>query len=93
MQLNILTNGEIGDSVGVAAGEVCDGAQLMRAHDAVGNADANHETLQRAPHASLAAGDASTIALGVNAPPAEVGADPLGRDGIESLTGKAADLV
>src|SRR4029077_7104357 len=80
-------------SVGVAVGEVCDGAQLMRAHDPVRNSDAHHETLQCAPHASLAAGNASTVALGVNAPPAEVGADPLGRDRIESLTRKAAYLV
>ena len=29
VELNVLANGEIGDSVGVAAGEIGDGAQLM----------------------------------------------------------------
>ena len=93
MQLNILADGEVGDSVGVTAGEVGDRPQLVRSHHAVGNADAHHEALQRAAHAALAAGDARAVALGVNAPPAEVGADPFGGNGIEAFAGEAADFV
>jgi hypothetical protein len=39
-----------------------------------------------------AAGYASPISLGVNAPPSEVGPDPLGRDGLESFAGKPPDF-
>ena len=92
MQLNVLTYGEVGDSVGVAASEVGDGTQLMRGHHAVGNADAHHEALQRTANSTLAAGYACTVSLGVNAPPAEISPDPFRRDGIESLAGEAPDF-
>ena len=59
---------------------------------AVGNADAHHEALQGAAFAALAAGYARTVALGVNAPPAEIGADPFGRDGVESIASEAPDF-
>ena len=39
------------------------------------------------------AGYARAVSLGVNAPPAEIGADPFRRDGVESLAGKAADFL
>src|SRR3954464_11366883 len=92
MQLNVLANGEIADTVGIAAGEVRDHAQLLRAHDSVRNPDAHHEALQGAADASLSSGDSSAIALRVDAPPAEICADPLGRNGRESFASEAADL-
>jgi hypothetical protein len=42
--------------------------------------------------AVLAAGYAGSVALGINAPPAEIGADPLGRNRVEALTGETANL-
>src|SRR5436305_11240332 len=68
VQLNVLANSEVGDSVGVLAGEVGDGAELPRGHHAVGNADANHEALQRFADSACSPGYASAVALGVNAP-------------------------
>src|ERR1051326_9519444 len=93
MQLNILTNREVGNSVGVAAREGGDGAQLMRSHHAVRNPDAHHEPLQSAAFPALPTRYARAVALGVNAPPAEISADPFRRDRVESFAGKAADLV
>src|SRR5580700_7492732 len=81
VQLNVLANAEVGDSVGVLAGEIGDGAQLAGSHHAVGNADAHHETLQCAANSALTAGYAGAVTLGIYAPPAEIGADPFGWDG------------
>src|SRR5580698_5867814 len=93
MQLNILADGQIGDAIGVAAGEVSDGAELPRSHHAVGDADANHETLQRLPYSALAAGYARAVTLGINAPPAEISSDPFGRDRLKSLASEAPDFI
>ena len=64
-----------------------------RSHHAVGNADAHHEALQRPAFAAFAAGYSGAVSLGVNAPPAEISADPFGRDRLESLAGEAPDFV
>src|SRR5438552_2372817 len=93
MQLNILTDRQIGNSVGVAASEVGDGAELAGTHHAVGNANAHHEALQRPAFPALAAGDSRSVALGVDAPPAEISSDPFWRDRLESLAGEAADFL
>src|ERR1700739_4574381 len=73
--------------------EVGDGAQLAGSDEAVGNPDAHHESLQRPALSVLAAGDSCPVTLCVDAPPAEVSADPFRRDGTESFAGKAADLL
>src|SRR5579864_174922 len=93
MQLNILTNGQVGNSVGMKAREVGDGTQLMRSHHAVRNPDAHHESLQSAAFPALSTSYARAVALGVNAPPAEISANPLRRNRAESFAGKAADLI
>ena len=63
------------------------------AHHAVRNSDAHHESLKGAADSTLAAGNAHSIALGINAPPTEIGPDPFGRDGLESFTSKAPDFL
>src|SRR5437763_1057474 len=93
MELNILTDGEIGNSVGVLAGKVGDSAQLAGSHHAVGNADAHHESLEGAAYSTLAPGNACTVTLGINAPPTKIGPDPIRRDRLESFASKAADLL
>ena len=45
------------------------------------------------PFAVLSADHANAVALGVHAPPAEIGPQPLGRDGVEALAGEPADVV
>src|SRR5579864_4413997 len=92
MELDILTNGKVGDSVGVALGQIGDGAELRRGHDAVGNTDAHHKTLDGASFAVLASSDAGAVTLGVHAPPAEVGSDPFRWDGGKTFAGEAANL-
>ena len=52
---------------------------------AVGQADAHHEVLGGFAFAAGAAGDAEAVALGVDAPPFEVEAGPLGSDGVAAL--------
>ena len=47
VQLNVLAHGEVGDSVGIKAGKVGDGAQLRGGHHAVRYADAHKWTKAR----------------------------------------------
>ena len=92
VQLKILTDSEIGDSIGVATGEVGNRSQLNGSHHPVRDADAHHETLEGAADSTLSSGYTGSVALGIHAPPAEVSADPFGRNGSESFARKAADL-
>src|SRR3984957_14405973 len=93
MQLDILTNGDIRNSVGVLTAEIGDGPQLPGTHHAVRNANAHHEALQCPAFSALPAGYSRPVSLGVNTPPAKIGSDPFGRNGFESFTGKAPDFV
>src|SRR6266403_1712939 len=93
MQLNILADGDIGNSVSIAAGEVGNGSQLIRTQQTVGNPDSNHEALQRAAFPALTAGYARPITLRVHTPPAKIGPNPLLRNGIETLAREASNLL
>ena len=93
MELDILTNGEVGDSVGITMCEICNGTQLAGGENSVWNSNPNHESLQGTAFAVLATGDSGTVSLRVNAPPAKVGSDPFGRNRIEPLASEAADLI
>jgi hypothetical protein len=59
----------------------------------VGNADAQHEERQGTAFSILAANYSCAIPLGVNAPPAKVGADPLRWNSLESFSSKAPDVL
>ena len=93
MQLDILANREIGNSVGVAASEIGDGAKLRRSHHPVRDSEAHHESLNGLALAILAARDASAVALRVNAPPAEVRPNPFRRNRAKTFAGEAANLL
>ena len=93
MQLDVLAGGDIGEVPGVLLRDVADGAELVRGEQAVGKADAHHEELGGLALAADATGGADAIALGVDAPPLEVEAGPLGEDGGAALSGEVADLV
>ncbi len=93
VELDVLANGEVGDAIAMFIGKSGDGAELRAGEQAVGNADAEHEERNGAAFATGAAGDASAIALGVDAPGAEVGGKPFKRDGIETEAGEIADFV
>src|SRR5713101_2027162 len=65
----------------------------MRLEQAVGNADAEHEVRQSLPFAALSADNARAIPLRVNAPPAEIRAQPLGWDRLKALTREPTDFL
>src|ERR1700727_1019176 len=58
----------------------------------MGYPDPQHEKWQRASLAALASDHARAIALRVNSPPAEISANPLGRNRIEALSRKTANF-
>ncbi len=93
VQLDVLAGGDVGEVARVLLRDVRDDAQLVRGEHAVGQADAHHEELGGFAFAADAAGDAEPVALGVDAPPFEVEAGPLGRDGIAALRRVLAHLV
>ena len=84
---------EVGGSAGIFLGDVGDGSELVRMEQAVGDADAHHEEWQCLAFAVLAADHSGAVPLRVHAPPAEVCAQPFGRDGIEAFAGELADVV
>ncbi len=74
-------------------GEVGDGAGLFAGEETVRDADANHEIRDGFAFAVFAADYADAVALGVNAPRAEVGAQPFGGNGVEALASEGTDFV
>ena len=92
MELKVLTHGDVGDAAAMPLGEVGDRSELGRLDDAVGNPDADHEVPDGLALAALAADRAGAVALGVDAPPAKVRSEPLGRDRVPALAGEALDL-
>ena len=78
VELEILAHGDVGDAAAVPLGEVGDRPDLPRLEHAVGNADSHHQVPNRLALAALAPDRAHAVALRVDAPPAEVRAEPLG---------------
>src|SRR6266851_6026576 len=64
----------------------------MRLEQAVGNADAEHEVRQSLPFAALSADNSGAVPLRVNAPPAEIRAQPLGWDRLKALAREPTDF-
>ena len=93
VQLHVLADGDVGDAAGVALGEIGDGAGLPAGKEAVGDADAHHEEFGGFAFAVFSAGDAYTVALGVNAPGTEIGGEPFRWDGGVAAAGKFLDFV
>src|SRR4029077_10067034 len=65
---------------------------LVGTQQTVGNPDSHHEALQRAAFPALTSGYARPISLGVHAPPAKIGPNPLRWDGVEPLAREASDF-
>ena len=93
VELNVLADGEIGYAVAVLGGKIGDGAELVAGEESVGDADAHHEVGSGATFTAGAADYAEAVALGVNAPGAEVGAEPFGRNGIVAEASEIANFV
>src|ERR1035441_1201205 len=93
VELDILADSYVGKIAGVFARDFTDDAELAGGHDSVGNADAHHEVVGDEAFAAFAAGGAHTIALGVDAPPLEVGSGPLGHDTGTAFAGELAHFV
>ena len=93
MQLDVLANRDVGNSARKTAGKARDGSELVRGEQAVRNPDTNHEARHRLPFPAFAPDYAGSVALRVDAPPAEVRAQPFRRDGIESVARETANLL
>ena len=78
VELDVLAGGDVGEVAGVALAKVRDDAELMAGEEAVGEGDAHHEELRGFAFAADAASGSDSVALGVDAPPLEVEAGPLG---------------
>ena len=85
VELDGLAGGDVGEVAGVVDGEMAEGAELGGGEDAVGDGDTHHEVVGGEAFAAFAAGDAGSVALGVDAPPLEVETGPLGEDGFAVL--------
>src|SRR5450631_682045 len=93
MQLDVLANSDVRQIAGVLFSDVSDHAKLVRAEQPVGDADAHHEVLGGFALATDSADSTHAIALGVDAPPLEVGGCPLGGDAGAPFPGKGAHFV
>ncbi len=93
VELDVLAGGDVGEVACVLFGEVGDDAGLVGGEQAVGHADAHHEVGAGFAFSAGATGDTEAVALGVDAPPLEVEAGPLGSDGVASAFGVLADFV
>src|SRR5215475_13115885 len=65
----------------------------MGFQETVRDADPHHKVRQSLAFAILAPDHPGTISLGINPPPAEVSADPLGRNRRKPLSCKPSNLV
>src|SRR6185312_17283081 len=74
-------------------GDCSDGAQLLRSGNPVRQAYPHHEVLGRQSFAAFAADRAYAVALRIDAPPFEVHARPLSRDGAASFARELANLL
>src|SRR2546426_6913931 len=92
VELDVLADRDVGDAARVALGEPGDRAKLVGLQLTVRDPDADHEVARRLALAALSADRADAVALGVDAPPTEVGAEPLRRDRVPALTREALDL-
>src|SRR5262245_50056954 len=89
VELDVLADRDVRDPVAVPFGEVGNGAELVGLEHPVRDADSHHEI----PHGlALAALPADAVALRVDAPPAEVRAEPLGRHGVPAVPREALDV-
>ena len=93
VQLNILADGNVGNTASVAFGEIGDRARLLAGEQAVGNANAHHKKRHGPAFAVFAANYADSVALGVNAPGTKVRAKPFRRNGTMALAGEFLDFV
>ena len=93
VQLNILTNGNVGQVARILPRDPADRSQLARRDDSVRDADAHHEIVRNKSLTTLAAGGAHAVSLRVDSPPFEVRASPLRDDAGASLACKGPHLV
>ena len=93
VELNVLADGEVCNVVAVLGRESGDGANLLAGEETVGDADAHHEEGSGLPFSARAADNAETVALSVNAPRTEIGAEPFRGNGGVALASELADFV
>src|SRR5260370_29790882 len=93
MQLDVLPNGDVGNSSRKTAGKVRDGSELLRGEQAIGDPDTNHEEGHRLAFAAFAPDHAGSVALRLNTPPAEVRAQPFRWNGVKPGARETANFI
>src|SRR5271157_6329688 len=93
VELDVLADGDVCDAVAVAIGEIGNGVELTAGEETVGDANAYHEERNGAAFTARAANNAEAVTLCVDAPGAEIGGEPLGRNGVVAAAGEFADSV
>src|SRR6185369_5176180 len=66
---------------------------LLGIQEAVGDTDPHHEVGNSLALTADTADRSRTVALGINAPGAEIGSQPLWRDGVKAIAGKTSNLI
>src|SRR6266852_451862 len=92
VELDVLADRDVGDAATVPLGDIRDGPELVRLEPAARNPDSHHQMPNGLPLAALPTDRADPVALRVDAPPAEVRAEPLGRDRVPALAREALDV-
>jgi hypothetical protein len=92
VKLDVLPHRDVGDPAAMALGQVGDRPDLLRLEQAVGNPDSHHEMPHCLAFAALAADRTDAVSLRIDAPPAEVRGEPLGRHRVPALARKALDV-
>ncbi len=93
MELDVLSDCDIGGVAGVFLHHVGDGSQLVRQQTAARNANADHEVRKSLAFATRPADRAHSVSLGVHAPKTKVGAEPLRRNRLVPLAREGADFI
>ncbi len=93
MQLNILPRSDIGEVPRVLLRELTNHPQLRAGQNAIRQPNAHHEEFSGLAFATDSTGRTHAIALGVNAPPLEVGPSPLRKHRLAAFPRELADLV
>ena len=92
VELEVLSDSEVGHAAGVLLRQARNGAQLMGEEQPARKSDTNHNLRHGFPLAACATKRAKTVSLRVNPPPTEVGAQPFGWDRNVASASEVLDL-
>src|ERR1700723_1355490 len=92
VELNILTHGEVSDTESVFLCEVGNRSKLVRAKQTIRDTDTNHKIRHGFAFTAVAGNHAGAVSLRIDAPPAEIRAEPFWWNRGVAFAGEAADF-